>query len=323
MIKRKAIVFGGLGFVGLKLVDKLCNNNFKVDIIDINPNKKLLKKIKKTYGNLINIRLLDLSKKESFTKLKYKKYYYIFDCAAFLGVDKIINNSYESLKNNLFISLNISSFAQQQKKLNKIIFMSSSEVYDGSLMNNINNPPNYENSILSISELHHPRTVYMFSKIAGELIYINSKLPYLNLRLHNVFGPRMYKTHSIPTFIKNFFCNNQKLVLYNKNHCRSYIFIDDAIDQIIKLSFSKKIFFSTFNIGSDRNVFSNFQIASFIKKLLKSKNKIVFRKNNVNSVNYRKPSLSKFKRYFKINNKNNFIKQLKETVDYFISNNEK
>jgi UDP-glucose 4-epimerase len=319
MMKRKAIVFGGLGFIGLKLIDKLCNSNFKVDIIDINPNKKLLKKIKKTYGDLINIRLLDLSKKESFTKLKYKKYYYIFDCAAFLGVDKIINNSYDSLKNNLLISLNISSFAQQQKKLNKVIFMSSSEVYDGSLMNCIINPPNYENSILSIFDLYHPRTVYMFSKIAGELIYINSKLPYLNLRLHNVFGPRMCKNHSIPTFIKNFFYNKQKVIVYNQNHYRSYIFIDDAIDQIIKLSFSKKILFSTFNIGSDKNVFSNFQIASFIKKLLKSKSKIVFRKNNVNSVVYRKPSLSKFKRYFKINNKNHFIKQLQETVDYFTS----
>jgi hypothetical protein len=36
--------------------------------------------------------------------------------------------------------------------------------------------------------------------------------------------------------------HRKTLVLYNKNHCRSYIFIDDAIDQIIKLSFSKKIF---------------------------------------------------------------------------------
>ena len=88
--------------------------------------------------------------------------------------------------------------------------MSSGEVYDGGLSNKIHFPPNKEETLLVLSDLYHPRSVYMFSKIGGEMIYINSKLPYVNLRLHNVFGPRMCKTHSIPTFVKNFHLREKK-----------------------------------------------------------------------------------------------------------------
>ena len=78
----------------------------------------------------------------------------------------------------------------------------------------------------------------MFSKILGEMLNINSKIPYLNLRLHNIFGPRMHSNHSIPTFIKKL-SSGKKLKIFNKNHVRSYIYIDEAIDQILSLSLKK------------------------------------------------------------------------------------
>lgn len=316
-MKKKVIIFGGFGFIGLKLATKICELGFKVDVVDINFEQKLLRNIKKTYKKKIEFKKFDVTDIKSFRKIKINDYSYIFDCAAFLGVDKIINKSYKSLKNNILSSLNISLFAHKQTNLKKIVFMSSSEVYDGSLIKGINKPPNKEESNLIISELGHPRTVYMFSKIAGELININSRLPYLNLRLHNVFGPRMCGEHGIPTFIKKFSKNKKNIEIFNKNHVRSYIYIDEAIDQIIKISLNKKSKSSTFNIGSDKNVFKNFQLVLLIKKLMKAKNKIIYKKNKKNSVNYRKPSLNKLKKIIKIDNKFDFINQIKKTIDYF------
>tara|TARA_Y100000591_G_C21834339_1_gene701572 strand:- start:791 stop:1750 length:960 start_codon:yes stop_codon:yes gene_type:complete len=316
MIK-KVIVFGGFGFIGLKLATKLCELGFKVDVVDITYDKKLLNDIKKTYKKNIKFKKLDVTDIKFLKKIKTNDYYYVFDCAAFLGVDKIIKNSYESLRNNILSSLNISLFAKKQINLQKIIFMSSSEVYDGSLIKHINKPPNKEESNLVISELNHPRTVYMFSKIAGELFNINSKLPYLNLRLHNIFGPRMCGEHAIPTFIKKFSKNKKDIEIFNKNHVRSYIYIDEAIDQIIKISLNKKSNLSTLNIGSDKNVFKNFQLVLLIKKLMKAKNKIVYKHNKKNSVEYRKPSLIKLKKIIKKNYKSNFLNQMKNTIDYF------
>ena len=318
MIK-KVIIFGGFGFIGLKLATKLCKLGFKVDVVDNNYDKKLLKDIKTTYKKNIKFKKLDVTDIKFFQKIKINDYDYIFDCAAFLGVDKIINNSYESLRNNILSSSNISLFAKKQINLKKIIFMSSSEVYDGSLIKDVNKPPNKEESNLLISELDHPRTVYMFSKIAGELFNINSKLPYLNLRLHNIFGPRMCSEHGIPTFIKKFSKDKKDIKIFNKNHVRSYIYIDEAIDQIIQISLDKKSNSSTFNIGSDKNVFKNFQLVLLIKKLMKAKNKIVYKNNKKNSVKYRKPSLIKLRRIIKNDNKSNFLNQMKNTIDYFIS----
>ena len=162
----------------------------------------------------------------------------------------------------------------------------------------------------------------MLSKLTGEIIYINSKLPFLNLRLHNIFGPRMYYDHGIPTFIRKL-KNNKIIKFFNKNHIRSYLYIDDAMDQIIKLTFSKEAVFSAYNIGSDKNVYTNYHIASLIKKLMKSNSKILFENDKKNSINYRKPSLNKLKKIIKIKKSMNFEDQLKKTINYFELVNEK
>ena len=316
-MKKKIIIFGGLGFIGYELTKKLCQIGFKVDLVDINIESNLLNQLKKKFQKAVDFFQLNLKDRESFNKINFKKYEYIFDCAAFLGVDKIINKSYESLINNLEIPINISSFALKQKKLKKIIFMSSSEVYDGGLLNNISFPPNKEEALLTLSDLHHPRSVYMFSKIAGEMVYINSKLPYVNLRLHNVFGPRMCKTHGIPTFIKKFSSKKKYIEVYNKNHSRSYIFIDEAIDQIIGVSIKSKIKNKILNIGSDKNLYKNYSLVLQIKKIMNSNKKIIYKKDNKNSVYFRRPSLKNLTKVYNFKDKKNFISQLKKTIDFY------
>ena len=52
---------------------------------------------------------------------------------------------------------------------------------------------------------------------------------------------------------------------------------------------------------------------------MKAKNKIVYKNNKKNSVKYRKPSLIKLRRIIKNDNKSNFLNQMKNTIDYFIS----
>jgi len=316
-MRENIIIFGGLGFIGLKLAIKLCEFGFKVDIVDINFDKKLIRHLKNKYQDCFNYNNFNLTEKKLYKNLKKNNYKYIFDCAAWLGVDKVINNSYKSLKNNIDIAFNVSAFAKKQKSLKKIIFMSSSEVYDGGLLNNISRPPNKENSILTLSNIKHPRTVYMFSKIAGEMIYINSKLPYINLRLHNVFGPRMCETHAIPTFIKKFLSKKKYVDVYNKNHARSYIFIDEAIDQIIATSINSSLKNQTLNIGNDKNFFKNHKLVSLIKKVMNSNKKVIYKIDNKNSVPIRIPSLENLQNIYNFKNNENFIIQLKKTIEFY------
>ncbi len=316
MKNKKAIIFGGMGFVGFNIAKKLCEYNFECDIVDIKKNKLKYNFLKSKFSKKVNFFFVDISKINFIKKFKFKNYDYIFDCAATLGVDRIVNNSFSSFQNNINITFNIADFAKRQKKLKKIIFMSSSEVYDGNISHKIKKPPNKENTFLSISNLYHPRTIYMLSKIVGEVIYINSRLPYLNLRLHNVIGPHMYKFHGIPTFIRKIKFK-KKLNFFNKNHIRSYIFIDEAIQQIIKLSLNKNIKNEAINIGNTKNIFKNKSIITLIMKLMNFKKKINFKNDNKNSINVRIPSTKKLKKKIKYNYNKNFEEDLKKTIEFF------
>ncbi len=322
MKNNKIIIFGGMGFIGFNIAKKLCENGFECDIVDIKKNELKYKFLKNKYIDKVNLFLADVSKPNSIKKIKFKNYSYIFDCAATLGVERIIKNSLSSFQNNINIALHIAEFATRQKKLKKIIFMSSSEVYDGNISYKIKKPPNKEDTFLSISNLYHPRTVYMLSKIVGEVIYINSKLPYLNLRLHNVIGPDMYKFHGIPTFIRKIKFN-KKLNFFNKNHIRSYIFIEEALEQIIKLSLNKKIKNEAINIGNQKNIFKNKSIITLIMKLMNVKKKIYFKNDNRNSINIRIPSTKKLQKKINLNYNKNFEDDLKKTIEFFEKKNEK
>lgn len=318
---KKAIIFGGLGFIGYHLSKELCSKGFKCDVVDLKPNSFLEKKLKKNFKKNISFYKLDISK-TNLSNLFKANYDYIFDCAAILGVDRIIKNSYSTFLNNLQTSINISLFAKKQKKLIKIIFMSSSEIYDGGLKFQINQPPNKEDSVITLSDINHPRTTYMFSKILGEMLNINSKIPYLNLRLHNIFGPRMHSNHSIPTFIKKL-SSGKKLKIFNKNHVRSYIYIDEAIDQILSLSLKKNLIKKTFNIGSRKNIYTNNEIANLLKKSIKSKSKISFSTDKKNSINQRIPSLNNLSKEIKINKDDSLLNDLNLTIKYYAKKTKK
>ena len=133
MEKKRAIIFGGLGFVGAKIAEKLCLKNYKVDVVDTKKDRQFCNALKKKFGSNIQIKIFDITKTNLFNKIGKNNYQLIFDCAAYLGVNRIIQKSFESLKNNIECTFNISSFAKKQKNLKKIIYMSSSEIYDGSL----------------------------------------------------------------------------------------------------------------------------------------------------------------------------------------------
>ena len=126
----------------------------------------------------------------------------------------------------------------------------------------------------------------------------------------------MYKFHGIPTFIRKIKFK-KKLNFFNKNHIRSYIFIDEAIQQIIKLSLNKNIKNEAINIGNTKNIFKNKSIITLIMKLMNFKKKINFKNDNKNSINVRIPSTKKLKKKIKYNYNKNFEEDLKKIIEFF------
>ncbi len=315
----KILITGGAGFIGYHLAKKLAELGFEILIIDNfvrgkfdNDFKKLLRtkniKFKKT--NL-----------ENEIKIKKKDFNYIFHLAAIVGVDNVLQQPSVVLESNIKLLFNCLKFAKTQKKLKRFFFISTSEVYAGTLKKNLLKFPTKENSVICLNELSNKRDTYMLSKIYGEALTHSANLPYSILRPHNIFGPRMGMSHVIPEITKKILSKNKFLNVYNPKHTRSFCFIDDAVEMIIKIMKTKKTVNRTYNIGDSRK---EIKINTLVKKILKILNKkkklILIKENYKNSPKRRVPSMSKLFSDINFKLKSSFDKNLSRTIQWYQEN---
>ena len=313
----KYLITGGAGFIGIKLVEKLLKNKEnKIYIIDNlskkTDNKNLLDILKNK-----NIKLIQKDLSSISNYLKIYDFDYIYHFAAILGVKKVINNPFITLKDNILTTINLINFSIKQKKLKKICFTSTSEVYAYSLKKKLAKYPTPEDIDFLISKDFNPRSSYLLSKIVGEYLINYSKLNFVIFRPHNIFGPQMGFAHVIPQLTQKILNHNKrKIIIHNAKHKRTFCNIEFAIDLIFNISHKKKLTNKIFNIGSPEKEISIMELAQKIKKILNSKNQLIFSNSQKDSSpEKRKPDMKRSLKYSKINH--NFEKGLKETVIWY------
>ena len=118
------------------------------------------------------------------------------------------------------------------------------------------------------------RDSYFLSKFFGEKNCRNEWVKFLNLRPHNIYGPRMGKSHVIPELIEKINLNQKYVKIFSPDHKRAFCYIDDAIVQIVKLSLDRNINKKTYNIGNMTQEIKIYDLAKKIKKLLNSKSSL-------------------------------------------------
>ena len=312
----KYLITGGAGFIGLKLTEELLKDyRNQVYIIDSLINNSENKKLSNVFKN----KKVKLIKKDlnHISSLKIYDFDYIFHLAAVLGVKNVIDNPYNTLKENILSTISLINFSKKQKKLKKICFASTSEVYAYSLKSKLVKYPTPENIDFLISKDFNPRTSYLLSKVVGEYLIHYSGLNFVIFRPHNVFGPQMGFRHVSPQLTKKILqYSKNKIIIQNAKHKRTFCDINFATDLILRISHSKNSRNGTFNIGSPNNEISIIDLAKKIKKILNSKKKLI--SSNIkkfNSPEKRKPDMKRSLRYSKI--KHNFEKGLKETVMWY------
>jgi UDP-glucose 4-epimerase len=313
----KYLITGGAGFIGIKLVEKLLENKEnKIYIIDNLSKKTDNKNLPKILKNK-NIKLIQKDLSSISDYLKIYNFDYIYHFAAILGVKKVIDNPFITLKDNILTTINLINFSIKQKKLKKICFTSTSEVYAYSLKKKLAKYPTPEDIDFLISKDFNPRSSYLLSKIVGEYLMNYSKLNFVIFRPHNIFGPQMGFAHVIPQLTKKILRGNKKkITIHNSKHKRTFCDIDFAIDLILNISHKKKLTNKIFNIGSPEKEISIMELAKKIKKILNSKNQLIF--SNIqkdNSPEKRRPNMRRSLDYSRINH--NFEKGLKETVLWY------
>ena len=196
--------------------------------------------------------------------------------AAIVGVKNVLKNPLEVLNKNISIQKNSIEICRNQKKLKRFIFFSTSEVYYASLKKKIIKFPTSEENILTFDSHNNPRSTYMLSKIYCEAMTGVSNVNYTIIRPHNIYGPRMGMAHVIPELILNMdHTTSNKLNIANGPLRRAVCYVEDAVNMILSLMYSKKANKKIFNIGNQSPEIKIIEIAKLVAKL--HGKKILFR----------------------------------------------
>jgi len=315
MVKKHILVTGASGFIGYHICKRiLATQKYKLICIDKKKfdKKNLLKKFSKDK----NFKYLK-SDLNSLNKKKLKNLSYVFHLAAIVGVKQVVSSPLNSLSNNIIIFSNLIKYLEKNNPKAKVIFFSTSEVYGPLSDLNKLKYPTKEDINLSIPNKTKGRDSYYLSKIFGEKILEFSKLNYCILRPHNIYGPNMGFKHVISELIVKMKKKSKSCIVYSPNHTRAFCYIDDAISQILKLSFNNKSNKKKFNIGNSKEEIKIYNLSNLIKKILNVKTKIIKGPNTIGSPKRRVPSLSKT---FKVTKKikfTNLEKGIIQTIKWY------
>ena len=316
------LITGGAGLIGSTLANHLIDQKFKVIIIDdLSTGKKsnLKKSTKMSFykSNIMNLKLLSkLIKKSDF----------VFHFAASLGLKNIMSKKILSIKTNVEGTHNVLELCSKFNK--KVVIASSSEIYGLNYKKKLK-----EQDISIIGNSKKFRWSYAVSKLIDEhlsLAYFNEKKLKVNiLRFFNTVGSRQNSNYGmvIPAFIKSAIKNKPIIVFGNGKQTRTFLHVNDAVGFIKKI-ISEKSFGNIYNLGGNENV-SIINLAKKIKKLSKSKSKIIFKnykysysnkgkfQDDYEDILKRHPDTSLIKKKFKFNPKYSLKDIIKEYIQWY------
>ena len=273
----KYLITGAAGFIGFHLTKKLIEkkifvigidnlNNYYDKSLKIN-RLKILKKSK--YFKFIKLDISDFKNLNFiFKKNKINK---VINLAAYAGVNYSLKHPEKYIFTNEIGFFNILELVKKYK-VKKLFFASSSSVYG------LNNLPFKETQ-----NTDAPISLYAATKKNNEVLaYYYSKqfnINIIGIRFFTVYGPYGRPDLSIFKFCKQIL-SNKKLKLFNRgNNYRDFTYIDDLIDNLLKLLDikKKKNFFKILNISSGKKI-KILDLVKLLEKKLQKKAKIILEK---------------------------------------------
>jgi len=211
----RILVTGGSGFIGTNLIKKLLEQKMEVINVDKVDSKQNVKTVK-----------VDLTKTD-FSFLDEIDFDCVVHLAALTNARMCADNK-SAFESNVDATFNLLN-KLAQKKVKKIIFMSSIVVYS-------NDPklPIKEESELDIYHDNYSYTKGVCETIC-EQFRQKYKMPIITFRLSNVYGPYQ-STENYPNLVPQLMLDiiqKNKMEVWNKVPVRDWIFVEDAVDAII------------------------------------------------------------------------------------------
>jgi len=304
----KIIVTGGAGFIGAHLCEHLLNENHKVICID-----NLITGRKENIKEFLGNKNFEFIEKDISDSISYKeKIDWIFDLASPASPVDFKRYPIEILKVGSYGVLNMLELAKKNNA--RFLLSSTSEVYGDPEIN-----PQHEDYWGHVNPIG-VRSVYDESKRFAEALAMayhrKHGLDIRIARIFNTFGPKMRLDdgRAVPNFIDQAL-NNRPITVYGDgSQTRSFCYISDQIDGLMKLMNSDHHL--PINIGNTQEL-SILEFAKKIKKMCNSKSEITFHPLPKDDPKQRRPNISKAKKILAWEPKVSLEKGLEKTINYF------
>jgi len=304
----RVIVTGGAGFIGSHLCQRLIEEGHKVICID-----NLIT------GSPENIKHLLTVKNFRFLEHNITKYIdigeeidFVLHFASPASPEDYLKFPIQTLKVGSLGTHNALGLAKEKKA--KFMLASTSEVYGDPLVHP--QPETYWGNVNPLGV----RGCYDESKRFAEAITMAyqrvHKIDTRIVRIFNTYGPRMrmHDGRVVPNFIYQAL-NNKPITVYGKGtQTRSFCYIDDLIEGILRLMRAKTN--EPLNLGNP-DEFSVMQLAKLIIKLTGTKSKIIFRSLPQDDPRQRRPDISRAKSILKWSPKIKLEEGLQKTIEWF------
>jgi UDP-glucuronate decarboxylase len=198
----------------------------------------------------------------------------------------------------------------------KILQASTSEVYGDPTVHP--QPETYWGNVNPIG----PRACYDEGKRCAETLFFDyhrqHNLKIKVARIFNTYGPRMHPNDGrvVSNFIMQALTGEDITVFGDGSQTRSFCYVDDLIDGLIKLMNSHEDFTGPVNLGNP-NEFSILKLAEKVIKLIKSKSKIVFNPLPQDDPKQRQPNIEIARKMLTWEPQMPLQKGLRKTINYF------
>ena len=308
MVRKKILVTGGAGFVGSHLCERLLNEGNEVYCLD-----NFFTGQKENVVHLLDNPFFELIRHDVTSPF-------------FIETDEIYNlacpaspihyqyNPIKTMKTSVMGAVNMLGLAKRVGA--KILQASTSEVYGDPLVH-----PQQETYWGHVNPIGD-RACYDEGKRSAETLFVNyhkqNRVNIKIIRIFNTYGPKMHPNDG--RVVSNFIVQalqNHDITVYGKgNQTRSFQYVDDLVEGMVRLMNSRDGFTGPVNVGNP-NEFTILELAEKVIELTGSKSKIIYKPLPSDDPMQRQPDISLAKKELDWAPKVQLEEGLIKTIDFF------
>jgi UDP-glucuronate decarboxylase len=307
-LMKRILVTGGCGFLGSHLCERLVQNNCEVLCVD-------------NFFTGTKQNVLHLFQKPHFELIRHDVTFPLY-----IEADEIYNlacpaspihyqfDPVQTTKTSVHGAINMLGLAKRLKA--KIFQSSTSEVYGDPDVHP--QPESYWGRVNPIG----PRACYDEGKRCAETLFFDyhrqHALKIKVARIFNTYGPRMHPKDGrvVSNFIVQALKNKPITVYGNGSQTRSFCYVDDMIEGMIRLMNSRDALTGPVNLGNPVEL-TILDLATAIIELTGSGSKVIFEDLPSDDPKQRRPDISFAQKELGWKPKTDLTQGLKNTIDYF------